>query len=286
MLACLISRKPAVNKEITNIVKYPMKTLAYPMKVAIEASFNLPAANKPSNALALNSVRKASEVICSLPRLASGSRAGGMARNGDQRLTAARSPSETDMPNGAQNECDLVHITQIKIKRDLAGGPALRQESMCTALPPTPPAPLVGEPQPSLSGPRCGAASAVLGYNHLVAGEPQQAIDVLCPVVDELAQFPFPQWEGLFAAKLAEAWLCLGDVVQAQKAAQRAVTVAEACGFMFGAAWARRALARVAFAEGKFAAGGEDLARVRNTFCGIGASLELADARSSVLSAA
>ena len=80
--------------------------------------------------------------------------------------------------------------------------------------------------------------------------------------------------------------LCLGDVVQARKAAQRAMTVAEACGFMFGAAWARRALARVAFAEGKFAAGGEDLGRARNIFRGLGASLQLADARSSVLSPA
>ena len=75
------------------------------------------------------------------------------------------------------------------------------------------------------------------------------------PGIDQLAQFPFPQWEGLFAAKLTEAWLCLGDVVQARNAAQRAVRVAEGCRFMFGAAWARRALARVAFAEGKYAAG-------------------------------
>jgi len=128
-------------------------------------------------------------------------------------------------------------------------------------------------------------ALAVLGYSHLVAGEPQDAIDLLEKVVDDFAQFPFPPWESLFAAKLADAWLCLGDVAQARYAAERAVAVAEGCGFIFGAGWARRALGRVAVAEGNFAEGREDLNRAREIFRGLGARLELEDMRIDIPSA-
>jgi tetratricopeptide (TPR) repeat protein len=128
-------------------------------------------------------------------------------------------------------------------------------------------------------------ALAVLGYSHLVAGEPQDAVDLLEKVVDDFAQFPFPPWESLFAAKLADAWLCLGDVAQARYAAERAVAVAEGCGFIFGAGWARRALGRVAVAEGNFAEGREDLNRAREIFRGLGARLELEDMRIDIPSA-
>src|SRR5207249_12208350 len=67
ILACLISRKPTVNKDIKNIVKYPTKTPTYPINVMIEASFDLPAANTPSNALVSNSDRNASAVILFSP---------------------------------------------------------------------------------------------------------------------------------------------------------------------------------------------------------------------------
>jgi tetratricopeptide (TPR) repeat protein len=123
-------------------------------------------------------------------------------------------------------------------------------------------------------------ASAVLGYNHLAAGEAEAAADLLEPVVEELARFPYPPWEGLFSAKLAEAWLQLGDVINARRAAERAVAVAEGCGFAFGAGWARRALGRVAIAEGGLAEGGHHLARAREIFKGLGATLELEDRRS------
>ena len=122
-------------------------------------------------------------------------------------------------------------------------------------------------------------ASAVLGYNHLAAGEAQAAADLLEPVVEELAHFPYQPWEGLFAAKLAEAWLQLGDVIKARRAAERAVAVAEGCGFAFGAGWARRALGRIAIAEGGLAEGRHNLARAREIFEGLGATLELEDRR-------
>jgi tetratricopeptide (TPR) repeat protein len=118
-------------------------------------------------------------------------------------------------------------------------------------------------------------ASAVLGYNHLMAGKPRDAINLLQKVVDDFAQFPFPPWESLFAAKLAEAWLCLGDIACARQAAERAVAVAEGCGFKFGGGWARRALGRVAMAEGEFAAGNADLDMAREIFRGLGARLML-----------
>jgi class 3 adenylate cyclase len=116
-------------------------------------------------------------------------------------------------------------------------------------------------------------ASVVLGYNHLVAGEPRLAIDLLEPAVEELAQFPFPQWEGLFAAKLAAAWLDLGDVAQARRIAERAVSVAEGCEFPFGAGWARSTLGRVAIKEGQHTDGEKDLDRAREIFRGLGATL-------------
>ena len=122
-------------------------------------------------------------------------------------------------------------------------------------------------------------ASAVLGYNHLAAGEAEAAADLLEPVVEELARFPYPPWEGLFSAKLAEAWLQLGDVINARRAAERAVAVAEGCGFAFGAGWARRALGRIAIAEGGLAEGRHNLARAREIFEGLGATLELEDRR-------
>src|SRR5262249_59397796 len=49
-------------------------------------------------------------------------------------------------------------------------------------------------------------ASAVLGYNYLAAGEAEAAADLLEPVVEELARFPYPPWGGVFAAQLGDAW--------------------------------------------------------------------------------
>jgi tetratricopeptide (TPR) repeat protein len=115
-------------------------------------------------------------------------------------------------------------------------------------------------------------ASVVLGYNHLVSGEPRLAINLLEPAVEELAQFPFPQWEGLFAAKLAAAWLDLGDVAQARRMAERAVRVAESCGFPFGAGWAWRTLGRVAIYEGQHTDGKRYLDRAREIFHSLGAT--------------
>src|SRR5262249_10867122 len=61
---------------------------------------------------------------------------------------------------------------------------------------------------------------------------------------------------------------------------ERAVAVAEGCGFAFGAGWARRALGRIAIAEGGLAEGSSHLARAREIFKGLGATLELEDRRS------
>ena len=125
-------------------------------------------------------------------------------------------------------------------------------------------------------------ASAVLGYNYLVVGDARAAVELLPSVIEELGRFPYPPWEGLFAAKLAEAWLEVGDVAEARRAAERAVRVTEGCGFPFGAGWARRALGRVAAAQGKLAEGRADLDRAREIFRSLGARLELADARSNL----
>jgi class 3 adenylate cyclase/tetratricopeptide (TPR) repeat protein len=125
-------------------------------------------------------------------------------------------------------------------------------------------------------------ASAVLGYNYLVVGDARAAADLLPPVIEELGRFPYPPWEGLFAAKLAEAWLEVGDFAEARRAAERAVRVTEGCGFPFGAGWARRALGRVAVMQGKLVEGRADLDRAREIFRSLGARLELADARSDL----
>ena len=125
-------------------------------------------------------------------------------------------------------------------------------------------------------------ASAVLGYNYLVPGDARAAVELLPPVIEELGRFPYPPWEGLFAAKLAEAWLEVGDLAEARRAAERAVRVTESCGFPFGAGWARRALGRVAVAQGKPAEGRADLDRAREIFRSLGARSELADARSGL----
>lgn len=119
-------------------------------------------------------------------------------------------------------------------------------------------------------------ASAILGYSHLAAGDAGRAIGLLEEVVESFAQFPFPQWEGLFGAKLAEARLCLGDLAGARIAAEHAVEVTEACGFRFGAGWARRTLGKVATREGRLDEASKDLDRAREIFTGLGAKLELA----------
>jgi hypothetical protein len=70
MLACLISRKPTVMKEIMNMTKYPVNTKAYFIKFKAGISLDIPMVGMRSNALRANPDRNVSAVIVASLRLA------------------------------------------------------------------------------------------------------------------------------------------------------------------------------------------------------------------------
>ena len=118
-------------------------------------------------------------------------------------------------------------------------------------------------------------ASAFLGYSYLARGEAARAIDALEQAVRNFNMFHFPPFEGLFAAKLAEARLLLGDVDGARAAAKQSRTLTTSCGYRYGIGWACRAMGHVAFAEGRQAESRELLEAAHAIFIEIGAATEV-----------
>jgi class 3 adenylate cyclase len=118
-------------------------------------------------------------------------------------------------------------------------------------------------------------ASAFLGYSNLVRGDATRANDLLEEAVRNFHMFHFPPFEGLFAAKLAQVRLLLGDVDGARAAAERSRSLTTSCGYRYGTGWACRVMAHVALAEGRQAEAGELLGQATSIFDEVGAAIEL-----------
>ncbi len=115
-----------------------------------------------------------------------------------------------------------------------------------------------------------------LATAYLEHGEAAHALPLLERAVNQLAAFRFPQLQGLFTALLSEARLLTGDPTGARDAAERGVALTRDAGYPFGAAWAQRALARIARAAGDVEAATAHLTEALGGFASAHARFEVA----------
>jgi hypothetical protein len=109
----------------------------------------------------------------------------------------------------------------------------------------------------------------------LERGEGAGAVSLLAEAVKRLAQSPVRSGEVRHLALLSEAYLLVGDRVHARELAERAVAMGEADGAPFNIGLARRALGRIALADGDLAAAHAHLAGALATFAAMGATFEV-----------
>jgi DNA-binding NtrC family response regulator/tetratricopeptide (TPR) repeat protein len=116
------------------------------------------------------------------------------------------------------------------------------------------------------------------GHAHLEAGEPKRAAELLDDAIARLAEFRpgFRQTSARFLGVLADARLALGDAAQAGITARQALDLATGVGFAYAAGLARRALGRVAEADGDLVTARAELTQALDTFAAIGARFEAA----------
>jgi tetratricopeptide (TPR) repeat protein len=119
-------------------------------------------------------------------------------------------------------------------------------------------------------------ATAFLGLARLVNGEPEEAIALLQPVVDELARFGFRQPQGWHSTMLAEAYLITGAVDRARAAAIEGLRLTTETNYRHGMAWARRALGRIEAASGKWEVAARHLHAALELFTSIQARIDVA----------
>lgn len=117
------------------------------------------------------------------------------------------------------------------------------------------------------------------GYVHVERGEPTEAVVLLEHAVHELEGFGLPQWHGMFAASLAEAYRLVGDAAQAQTLATRGLEIARGARYWFGVGYAQRILARIARSADALDEAESGLTDALETFQSIGAEFEVARVR-------
>ena len=118
-------------------------------------------------------------------------------------------------------------------------------------------------------------AAGFLGYAHVDRGEAEAAIPLLEHAVQELEQFGFPQWHGMFTAALAEAYRLSGDTEKAFALAERGLALATSCRYWLGVGYAQRVLARVASDRGCPDEATARFAEALATFTSIDARIEI-----------
>jgi DNA-binding winged helix-turn-helix (wHTH) protein/tetratricopeptide (TPR) repeat protein len=119
-------------------------------------------------------------------------------------------------------------------------------------------------------------ARGCLGYAYLEQGEGVAAIPLLTQAADLLAQYAYTRHQGLFTVFLGEAYLLRPDLVTASTLGQRGLELAEATGYRFANAWARRLLGRIADSSGKWQEAAELLQIALDEFAALPARFELA----------
>jgi DNA-binding SARP family transcriptional activator len=109
----------------------------------------------------------------------------------------------------------------------------------------------------------------------LERGDGAGAVSLLAEVVKRLAQSPVRSGEVRNLALLSEAHLLAGDRLHARELAERAVAMGEADGAPFNIGLARRALGRIALADGDLAGAQQHLTAALSTFAAMGATFEM-----------
>ena len=118
--------------------------------------------------------------------------------------------------------------------------------------------------------------SGAMATAELERGGGAVAVTLLTEVVKRLAQSPVRSGEVRHLVLLAEAHLLAGDGGQAREVAQHAAAMGETDGAPFNIGLARRALGRIALADGDVGGAQADLAAALATFTAMGATFEVA----------
>ena len=89
-------------------------------------------------------------------------------------------------------------------------------------------------------------ASLFLGFALLEQGDPEQAHDLLRPIVTELESFGFPQWEALAAIFTGESARLQGRLDEAGQFVERGLHVAARAGYAYAMGFGHRIAGRIA----------------------------------------
>jgi tetratricopeptide (TPR) repeat protein len=123
---------------------------------------------------------------------------------------------------------------------------------------------------------RAAYSSAFLGYALLEAGSLDEAAPVLEQAVNHMQQFRFPQFEALFTALTARAYLARVAAQAAASLAQAALATATASGYCYAVGLAERTLGEIARADGAFAEAAARFEEARTLFTAMGSGFEVA----------
>ena len=86
----------------------------------------------------------------------------------------------------------------------------------------------------------------MLGLALLEKGEPEEAGNVLEPIVAELEGFSFPQWHGLASTLLGEACRAAHRLDEASGFADRGLQITTSVGYGYGVGLSHRVVGRIA----------------------------------------
>jgi tetratricopeptide (TPR) repeat protein len=118
-------------------------------------------------------------------------------------------------------------------------------------------------------------AQGWLGYAYVERGDSPKAIPLLEQAIQQLGQFRFAQFQGWFMVCLAEAHRLNGQIEEALAFAVRALAITQDVNSRYGAAWAQRALGRIAQAKGDKAEAETQLGEALRIFASIEARYDL-----------
>jgi class 3 adenylate cyclase/tetratricopeptide (TPR) repeat protein len=116
-------------------------------------------------------------------------------------------------------------------------------------------------------------ARGFLGYAYVDVA-PERAIAQLEPAVRQLAQFRFPQNEGLFSTFLSRAYLLSGNLEHARDLGERAVALTRRVGFPFALGRGLRVLGQIAQRRGLLVEARKHFVEALQTFQAIGSRFE------------
>ncbi len=118
-------------------------------------------------------------------------------------------------------------------------------------------------------------AQGWLGYAYVERGDSPKAIPLLEQAIQQLGQFRFAQFQGWFMVCLAEAHRLNGQIEEALAFAVRALAITRDVNSRYGAAWAQRALGRIAQAKDDHAEAAIQLGEALRIFASIEARYDI-----------